>query len=70
MGRCSKVTLSHVNNLEHAQKDLQAQVEDITDLQDLDFDENPPQNHANDLPEEDFFMLDAMYSRAVCNLHY
>jgi hypothetical protein len=33
-------------------------VEDITDLQDPDFDENPPQNHANDLLEEGFFMLE------------
>ena len=34
MGRCSKATLSHVNNLGHAQKNLWTQVEDITDLQD------------------------------------
>ena len=32
-------------------------MEDITDLQDLDFNENPPQNHANGLLEEGFFML-------------
>jgi hypothetical protein len=58
MGRCSKATLSCVNNLGHAQKKLWAQVEDITDLQDPDFDENPPQNYANDLLEEGFFMLE------------
>jgi hypothetical protein len=58
MGRCLKATLSRVNNLGHAQKNLQAQVEDITDLQDPDFDENPPQNHANDLLEKGFFMLE------------
>jgi hypothetical protein len=34
MGRRSKVTLSRVNNLGHAQKNLRAQVENITDLQD------------------------------------
>ena len=33
-GRRSKATLSYVNNLGHAQKNLRAQVEDITDLQD------------------------------------
>lgn len=58
MGRRSKATLSRVNNLGHAQKNLRAQVEDITDLQDPDFDENSPQNHANDLLEEGFFMLE------------
>ena len=58
MRRCSKATLSHVNNLGHAQKNLWAQVEDITDIQDLDFNKNPPQNHANDLLEEGFFMLE------------
>jgi hypothetical protein len=42
MGRRSKATLSRVNNLGHAQKNLRAQAEDITDLQDPDFDENPP----------------------------
>jgi hypothetical protein len=32
-------------------------VEDITDLEDPDFNGNPPQNHAIDLLEEGFFML-------------
>ena len=34
MGKHSKATLSRINNLGHAQKNLRAQVEDITDLQD------------------------------------
>ena len=57
MGKRSKATLSRVNILRNARKIFRAQVEDITDLQDLDFNENPPQNHANGLLEEGFFML-------------
>lgn len=48
MGRRSKAIVSRVNNLGHAQKMLRAQV-DIADLEDLDFNGNPPQTHAIDL---------------------
>jgi hypothetical protein len=58
MGRCSKATISCINNLGHAQKKLQAQVEDIMDPQDPYFEGNPPQNCSIDLLEEGFFMLD------------
>ena len=58
MGRRPKATISRVNNLGHAQKKLRAQVEDIMDPQDPDFEGNPPQNCSIDLLEEGFFMLD------------
>jgi hypothetical protein len=54
MGRCP---ISCDNNLRHAQKKLQAKVEDIMDPQDPDFEGNLPQNSLIDLLEEGFFML-------------
>lgn len=50
MGRRSRAALSRVSNLRHAQKNLPAHVEDISDPQNLYFDRNPP--------EEGFFMLE------------
>jgi len=45
MGRRSKATSARVSNLGHAQKNLRAHVEDITDPQDPHFEGNKPQNH-------------------------
>ena len=58
MGRRPKAIISHINNLGHAQKKLQAQVEDIMDPQDPDSKGNLPQNCSIDLLEDGFFMLD------------
>ena len=58
MGRHPKKTLACISNLGCQQKILQAQVEDITNPQDPDFDGNQPQNQPVDLLEEGFFMLD------------
>jgi hypothetical protein len=58
MGRHSMATLACASNFRHAQKNLQAHVEDITNPQDPDFDRNQPQKEPVDLPEEGFFILD------------
>ena len=53
MGRRPKATVSRINNLRHPRKILRAPVEDIqTDLEDLDFNGNPPHNHAIDSEDE------------------
>ena len=58
MGRRSTATLTRISNLGYTKESFRAYVEDITDPEDPDFHGNHSKNHAVDLLEEGFFVLD------------